>query len=68
MSLDNLLSLMLPKMRISVSDMFTDIFDGTVEEFIKSSDLMEFSGYPEREVQHCLWCNGFFSIGIALDD
>lgn len=68
MTLEKILSLMLPKMRISVSDMLTDIFDGTVEEFIKSSDLMQFSGYPEREVQHCLWCNGFFSIGIALDD
>ena len=68
MSLENLLNLMTPQTKIFVSDMFTDIFDGTVEEFIKSSDLMEFSGYPEREVQHCLWCNGFFSIGIALDD
>lgn len=67
MSLENLLNLMTPQMKISVSDMITDIFDGTVEEFTRSSDLMEFSDFPEREVEHCLWCDGFFSIGIALD-
>lgn len=68
MSLENLLIEMLPQTKISVSDMITEIFDGTVEEFIKSIDLMEFSGFPDREVEHCLWCDGFFSIGIALDD
>lgn len=68
MTLENLLYLMLPQTKISVSDMLTDIFDGTVEEFINSSNLMEFSGFPEREVEHLLWCDGFFSIGIALDD
>lgn len=67
MSLENLLNLMTPQTKISVSDMLTEIFDGTVEEFTKSIDLMEFSGCPEREVEHCLWCDGFFSIGIALD-
>lgn len=68
MSLENLLNLMLPQMKISVSDKITDIFYGTVEEFTKSINLMEFSGFPDREVEHCLWCDGFFSIGIALDD
>lgn len=67
MSLENLLNLMTPQTKIFVSDMFTDIFDGTVEEFTNSINLMEFSGFPKREVEHCLWCDGFFSIGIALD-
>lgn len=68
MSLENLLDLMLPQSKISVSDMITDIFEGTVEEFTHSINLMEFSGYPDREVEHFLLCDGFYSIGIALDD
>lgn len=68
MSLENLLNLMTPQTKIFVSDMITDIFDGSVEEFTNSINLMEFSGFPDREVEHCLWCDGFFSIGIALDD
>lgn len=67
MTLENLLYLMLPQTKISVSDMLTDIFEGTVEEFTSSIEFMEFSGFPDMNVEHVLWCDGFFSIGIALD-
>jgi hypothetical protein len=67
MTLENLLDLMLPQSIISVSDMVTDVFYGSVAEFTHSINFMDFSGYPDREVEHLLLCDGFFSIGIALD-
>lgn len=67
MIVSELLSVLKPHVRISISDVLGDCFNGTVEEFLLS-ELNKFSEIPDLEIEHLILMEtDSLSVGVGLD-